>query len=88
MDVYAASGGNDAVGGFVVVMVGMYFVPLIVGLIRRVPNSGSIGVINVFLGWTMIGWVVALAMASRSHPPVNQVNVYGVPPGEPPRSDA
>jgi hypothetical protein len=25
-------------------------------------------VVNVFLGWTLIGWVVALAMAARSVP--------------------
>jgi hypothetical protein len=27
------------------------------------PNKGSTIVVNVFLGWTFIGWVVALAMA-------------------------
>jgi hypothetical protein len=31
-----------------------------------VPNLGSVAVINTFLGWTFIGWVVALAMAARS----------------------
>ena len=36
---------------------------------RKVPNFGSIAVINLFLGWTLIGWVVALAMAFRSVPP-------------------
>jgi hypothetical protein len=29
---------------------------------------GSVVVINIFLGWTFIGWVVALAMAARSVP--------------------
>ncbi|HXA88731.1 MAG TPA: superinfection immunity protein [Mycobacterium sp.] len=27
------------------------------------PNAGSVAVINLFLGWTFIGWVVAPAMA-------------------------
>ena len=36
---------------------------------RKVTNLGSIAVINVFLGWTLVGWVVALAMAVRSLPP-------------------
>ncbi len=48
--------------------VALYFVPTVVGAVRRVPNIGSVIVINVFLGWTFIGWVVALAMASRSVP--------------------
>ncbi|MUL76445.1 superinfection immunity protein [Mycobacterium sp. CBMA226] len=33
---------------------------------RKVPNVGSVIVINLFLGWTFVGWVVALAMAMRS----------------------
>ncbi|MGZ4140410.1 MAG: superinfection immunity protein, partial [Actinomycetota bacterium] len=49
-------------------LVGLYFTPLIVALIRKVPNTGSVAVINVFLGWSIIGWIVSLAMASRSVP--------------------
>jgi hypothetical protein len=44
----------------------IYFTPTIVGGIRHVRNFGSVLVINLFLGWTLIGWVVALAMAVRS----------------------
>ena len=47
---------------------GVYFVPTIVARVRRVPNTGSVLVVNVFLGWTLVGWVVALAMAARSRP--------------------
>jgi hypothetical protein len=49
-------------------IVGVYFTPTILGAVRRVPNIGSIIVINFFLGWTFIGWVVALAMAARTVP--------------------
>jgi len=56
-------------------------VPTIVGSDRKVPNIGSIVAINVVLGWTLIGWVVALAMALRSVPPtVVPVVVTGVAP--------
>jgi hypothetical protein len=51
-----------------IILVGLYFVPSIVGGVRKVPNIGSVIVLNVFLGWTLIGWVVALAMAARSVP--------------------
>jgi len=52
----------------VVVAFGLYFLPTIVGQSRKVANVGSILVINLFLGWTVIGWVVALAMAARTVP--------------------
>ena len=41
----------------------LYFVPTIVAIYRETPNKGSTIVVNLFLGWTVIGWVVALAMA-------------------------
>jgi T4 superinfection immunity protein len=53
---------------FIMFSAGLYFIPLIVAVVRKVPNVGSIGVINFFLGWTLVGWVVALAMAARSAP--------------------
>lgn len=43
-----------------------YFLPTLVAVMRSVPNAGSVVVINLFLGWTLIGWVVSLAMAARS----------------------
>lgn len=51
------------------VVVGLYFLPTIVAQTRHVPNVGSIAIINTFLGWTLVGWVVSLAMAARSVPP-------------------
>lgn len=51
-----------------VIALGMYFIPLIIAVVRKVPNVGSVAVINLFLGWTLVGWVVALAMAARSAP--------------------
>ncbi|WP_328866808.1 superinfection immunity protein [Streptomyces sp. NBC_00341] len=46
-----------------------YFVPTVVAFTRGVSNSGSVFVLNLFLGWTLVGWVVALAMAARSTEP-------------------
>lgn len=44
----------------------LYFLPWIVAANRRLPNVGSVAVINILLGWSVIGWVVALAMACGS----------------------
>ena len=54
---------------FVIIILALYFVPVIIACCREHHNVGSIAIINVFLGWTFIGWVVALAMAcSRVQP--------------------
>ena len=59
--------------GTLVILGALYFIPAIVANTRHVPNRGSVVVINVFLGWTLIGWVIALAMACRSVPSSGQV---------------
>ena len=52
----------------------LYAVPSIVAIARKnVPHYGSVIVVNAFLGGTVIGWIVALAMACRS--PVQPVIV-------------
>lgn len=56
---------TDAAGAMILI-VALYFLPLFVAINRKVRNVGSIAVINVFLGWTFVGWVIALAMAARS----------------------
>jgi hypothetical protein len=62
------SGSTGAYSLLTIFILLFYFVPVIVGAIRKVPNVGSVFVINLFLGWTFIGWVVALAMAARTAP--------------------
>jgi hypothetical protein len=51
-----------------IAVIAAYWAPSIVALARKVPNRGSVAVVNAFLGWTVIGWIVALAMACRSVP--------------------
>jgi TRAP-type C4-dicarboxylate transport system permease large subunit len=48
------------------IVLALYFVPSIVAVARKVTHQGSVVVINLFLGWTFVGWVVALAMACRT----------------------
>jgi len=47
-----------------------YMFPWAVAATRGRSNHGSVAVVNFMLGWTFIGWVVALAMACSSHQPV------------------
>lgn len=38
-----------------------YMLPTTIAIMRNRSNTGSIFVVNFFLGWTLIGWVVSLA---------------------------
>jgi Superinfection immunity protein len=58
-------GGVIHPAAFLVVLA-LYFLPSIVAVSRKVTHQGSVVVINLFLGWTFVGWVVALAMACRT----------------------
>ncbi|HXZ31784.1 MAG TPA: superinfection immunity protein [Terriglobales bacterium] len=46
--------------GFVI-----YFLPTIVAVARSKRDTMSIFVLNLFLGWTAIGWVIALVWALK-----------------------
>src|SRR4051812_26343810 len=89
----ASSTDGSPVAGLLViaVIIGAYFIPSIVAVARNMHNSGTIFVINLFLGWSFIGWVVALAMACGSHrqPVVQQtfVNNTGHAPVRPQRQE-
>jgi hypothetical protein len=77
-----------AVGLGVLLVVGLalYFLPTVIGASRKVVNIGSVFAVNLLLGWTLVGWAVALAMALRTNPPYAypqswQVPGAGVPQG-------
>lgn len=46
----------------VIVLAILYFVPSFVAAGRK--RNGGVFVLNLFLGWTLVGWVVALAWAA------------------------
>lgn len=47
----------------VLIVLCLYFLPSIVALRRHSATTAAAVVLNVFLGWTVLGWVVALALA-------------------------
>ena len=58
-----------AVPVIVIFGLALYMLPTIIGAVRKVVNVGSVFAINLLLGWTLIGWAIALAMALRTNPP-------------------
>ena len=86
MYAYLQSGGAGAailVILFLIVAVALYFLPTIVAVMRKVPNVGSVVIVNLFLGWSFIGWVVAMAMAARSAPTTVVAPIVYGGPGQP-----
>jgi cytochrome c biogenesis protein CcdA len=62
--------------------IGLYFLPTVVALNRAHHQLPAILIVNFFLGWTFLGWVVALAMAFTAvdtPAPADPLN-RGVPP--------
>jgi hypothetical protein len=73
--------GEHPVGALVliIVIIVLYFLPTIIALARSKANVGTVVVINLLLGWTFLGWVVALAMAfgqTKDERAAQTVNVY------------
>lgn len=46
-----------------VALVILYFVPSIVAVLCNPKKANSVFVLNLFLGWTFVFWVVAFAIA-------------------------
>jgi len=53
---------------FGIVVLALYFLPTIVGANRRAPRFGTILLINLFFGWSLLPWIFAMWMAFRSDP--------------------
>lgn len=47
----------------------IYFLPSIIAAFRAKPHWFGIFILNLLLGWTIIGWIVALVWSLTSNPP-------------------
>ena len=47
----------------------MYFLPSIIALARSKRDTLAIFMLNLFLGWSVIGWIIALIWAAKSDVP-------------------
>jgi heme/copper-type cytochrome/quinol oxidase subunit 2 len=44
---------------FLVISALVYIIPALIALLKRRPKRITIMLINILLGWTVIGWIVA-----------------------------
>ncbi len=74
-----AQDGNasGAVGGILCILVSivagvagivLHFAPILICMYRGHPDTAAIAIINVFLGWTIVGWWVAIIWAVKAFP--------------------
>lgn len=69
--------------GFTFLLLFPYFLPTIIAVLRRKTSSLGVFLLNLFLGWTFIGWVGALIWALSADRQPNIV-VNNIPPQPPP----
>lgn len=48
----------------------LYMLPTFEAWLQKQPNLMSIALVNIFLGWTLLGWVAALVWAFKKPEPV------------------
>lgn len=66
---------------FAIVILIAYFIPALVAQHRHKKNLSSIVVLNLLLGWTLIGWIVALVWATaKDDQPVPLQSVVAAKP--------
>ena len=48
----------------------MYWLPTIIAVVRQNHSALGVAMLNFFLGWTVIGWIMALVWALAAGPQV------------------
>lgn len=68
----------------------VYFLPSLVASRRRHHQAMVVFILNLFLGWTLLGWVIALAIAASTvkAAPDGPSNTHDRPKPEPPAAAA
>jgi Superinfection immunity protein len=78
---YRCSTAHVVIAWVLAAVTGFYLLPWAISATRSRTNVGTTALVNLFLGWTLIGWVVALVMACGSERPVVVVqHLYAAPP--------
>lgn len=49
----------------IIICLALYLLPALIAVIRRAPDITTVVLLNILLGWTLIGWVASLAIALR-----------------------
>jgi hypothetical protein len=61
----------------VTVATGLYMLPWAIAATRGKANQWAVFVVSLLLGWTLVGWVIALVMACTAHRPLMSIPMVG-----------
>ena len=56
----------------IIIFLAAYFIPFIIAVIRGIKNSMSVFFLNLFLGWTVIGFFVLIFYAGLTNVKSNE----------------
>lgn len=51
---------------YVLLILIIYLIPSIISLVKRKKDAIAIFALNIFLGWTFVGWVVSLVWSLKA----------------------
>lgn len=63
---YQTSTLHKVIAIVLAILTGGYLVPWMISVLRDLRTTTSVFWVNLLLGWTIIGWVVALFMSLRT----------------------
>ena len=66
---YRSSTAHIVIAWVITVFTLAYTLPWAIAATRNKSNTAAIALINILLGWSLIGWIVALVMSLTSEPP-------------------
>ena len=46
----------------VLILITLYFIPSIIAIKKKHKDLSKILMINIFLGWTIVGWIISLVI--------------------------
>jgi len=48
---------------FLLLLAAIYFLPSIVAVYKEHSSAGAVAALNLFLGWSLLGWIIAIVWA-------------------------
>jgi len=53
---------------YIVISLTIYFLPAIIANLRSHHQQGAITMLNLLLGWTLLGWIIAIIWSVSATP--------------------
>ena len=64
----------------ILILIIPYFIPSVIAFVRKHHNSAAILILNILLGWTIIGWIVCLVWSLTSKQMNQTINITTASP--------